>query len=63
MLIRKELYKEKGSFSGQEGWALFECSIAPGEHVFMWSYRKDISQSDGDDAAWIDDIRIYNAFE
>jgi subtilisin family serine protease len=30
--------------------------IAPGDHILMWSYTKDKSESGGSDAGWLDEV-------
>lgn len=44
--------------SGYLDWALAQFSVAPGGHVFQWTYSKDGSSSIYDDAAWIDAVSI-----
>ena len=50
---------EKGKWSGEEDWSEISYSTTPGTHTFKWEYKKDWSISEGEDAAWIDDINIY----
>ncbi|MFH0893124.1 MAG: C25 family cysteine peptidase [Bacteroidota bacterium] len=47
---------EKGSWSGEEGWARAAYPIATGSHTYLWSYVKDYSVANGSDAAWVDYI-------
>lgn len=42
--------------SGDTPWALRRKVLLPGVHYLEWVYRKDISLSGGNDAAWIDQI-------
>lgn len=47
---------EKGSWSDVLGWERFAYPVAAGQHTFKWEYSKDITQTGGEDAAWIDYI-------
>jgi hypothetical protein len=47
---------ELASWDGEQGWAEFSTSVAAGEHIFTWSYTKDVSVSNGSDCGWIDYI-------
>ncbi|MCP4607955.1 MAG: hypothetical protein GY845_04495 [Planctomycetes bacterium] len=47
---------EKGAWSGEEDWAEVSFPVDEGTRTFEWTYSKDGSDSEGDDAAWIDDI-------
>ena len=49
---------EKGRWSGYLDWEEVTYQIIPGAHTFKWEYKKDWLSSDGEDAAWIDDINI-----
>jgi len=42
--------------SGDTPWALRRKVLQPGVHYLEWVYRKDVSLSGGNDAAWIDHI-------
>jgi hypothetical protein len=44
------------SWSGNLGWSTFSYTISPGEHNFVWRYRKDFSVDGGSDCAWVDNI-------
>ncbi|MGM0612911.1 MAG: C25 family cysteine peptidase [Bacteroidota bacterium] len=47
----------KGQWSGQESnWKRVSFLIPKGQHTFTWSYEKDYGYSEGEDAAWIDNI-------
>ncbi|MCF8219409.1 MAG: T9SS type A sorting domain-containing protein [Bacteroidales bacterium] len=49
--------KLKGQWSGQESnWKRVSFLIPKGQHTFKWSYEKDYGWSEGEDAAWIDNI-------
>ncbi|MBM71507.1 MAG: hypothetical protein CL847_01810 [Crocinitomicaceae bacterium] len=43
-------------WSGNEDWAVEEFTIGEGLHTLRWTYEKDFIVSDGEDAAWVDDI-------
>jgi hypothetical protein len=47
---------EQGRWSGQEDWAQVSFDVTAGRRTFEWTYSKDGSVSEGDDAVWIDDI-------
>ncbi|MCP4607956.1 MAG: hypothetical protein GY845_04500 [Planctomycetes bacterium] len=47
---------EKGAWSGEEDWSEVSFAVDEGTRTFEWTYSKDGSDSEGDDAAWIDDI-------
>ncbi|MHC4756027.1 MAG: hypothetical protein ACYTBP_12890 [Planctomycetota bacterium] len=47
---------EKGAWSGEEDWSQVSFPVDEGTRTFEWTYSKDGSDSEGDDAAWIDDI-------
>jgi len=46
----------KKSISGISGWQTVEIDIPAGEHVLQWSYEKDYSVSENEDAIWVDAI-------
>lgn len=43
-------------WSGELDWAKEKYPINEGEHTLLWSYEKDINQSEGSDCAWLDSI-------
>jgi hypothetical protein len=43
-------------WSGDIVWNRASFAVSTGLHTFKWSYEKDITVSNGEDAAWIDDI-------
>ncbi len=48
---------ETGKWSGNIGiWTRVAFPVSAGQHTFMWSYKKDFSNLDGSDCAWIDYI-------
>ena len=44
--------------SGEEDWTEVNFVIPSGSHVLAWEYRKDESFAEGDDTAWLDDLRF-----
>jgi hypothetical protein len=46
----------QNEWSGELDWSPSTFSVAPGLHIFKWSYRKDETVSTGNDAAWLDNI-------
>lgn len=54
---------EKGKWSGEQDWAQVSFPVDEGTRTFEWTYSKDGSASEGDDAAWIDDIVFPTAGE
>jgi hypothetical protein len=49
---------ETGKWSGQKDWQKVDFQTTPGTHNFKWIYKKDFSASEGEDAAWIDEIEF-----
>jgi len=47
---------EQDKWSGEEDWAEVSLPVTEGSRIFEWTYSKDGSVSEGEDAAWIDDI-------
>jgi hypothetical protein len=47
---------EKGNWSGELTWSQVSFPLTPGSHELRWEYSKDISVTNGDDCAWIDNI-------
>jgi hypothetical protein len=45
-----------GYWSGDVDWTVFSVELAAGEHSVAWEYWKDLSDSEGADRAWIDDV-------
>jgi len=50
--------KEQGRWSGELGWEKASYPISAGNHNFKWTYSKDSSGVYGEDAAWIDEIKV-----
>lgn len=46
--------QEKGNWSGEKNWEKVAYEVEAGSHTFKWEYKKDYSQSSGQDAAWVD---------
>ncbi|HUS87241.1 MAG TPA: C25 family cysteine peptidase [Bacteroidales bacterium] len=44
--------------SGESGWKLSKIPLSKGVHYLEWKYRKDVSYSEGLDAAFIDLVRF-----
>jgi len=44
--------------SGEVGWRMESYNLTPGEHTIKFTYSKDYSSEDGEDAGWIDDVKI-----
>ncbi|MCK4914744.1 MAG: S8 family serine peptidase, partial [Candidatus Eisenbacteria sp.] len=49
---------EIASWAGTVSWTQFTYPVESGERTFKWSYTKDGSVSNGDDAGWIDFIEF-----
>ncbi len=51
---------EKLSLSGtsSDAWKYRSFAVSPGEHTFKFEYVKDYSTSKGEDAAWIDNLKL-----
>ena len=49
---------EIASWAGTVPWAQFTYPVASGPRTFKWSYTKDGSVSNGDDAGWVDFIEF-----
>jgi hypothetical protein len=43
-------------FSGNQNWKRVAYPVKSGQHTFKWEYQKDVTNSVGDDAAWLDFI-------
>lgn len=46
----------QNEWSGEVAWSQETYNVSAGQHTFEWIYDKDVSVSDGDDCAWVDDI-------
>ena len=49
---------EKGVWSGEVDWSEENYALTAGEHNLKWEYSKDVSNDNGNDCAWIDDVEI-----
>ncbi len=49
---------EQGSWNGEVDWSQESYSVSVGEHEFKWIYSKDESTIEGQDCAWIDNIKL-----
>jgi hypothetical protein len=49
---------QPGSISGEVPWQKQTVSIPAGTHSLRWSYTKDISDSFGQDAGWLDEVNF-----
>jgi alpha-tubulin suppressor-like RCC1 family protein len=52
---------QPGSISGEVPWQQRTFSISAGPHTLRWSYVKDISDSSGQDAGWLDEVTFTPA--
>ena len=48
----------RASWSGEWDWTPFSLELDSGIHRLEWNYRKDRNTTGGEDAAWVDDIRL-----
>lgn len=44
------------SISGETGWQQVRVPVSAGAHTLQWTYSKDASVSDGQDAGWVDEV-------
>ena len=49
---------QPGAISGEVPWEQQACDIPAGPHTLRWRYSKDISDSVGQDAAWLDEVNF-----
>ena len=47
---------EQDEWAGEIGWTEATYDVTVGDNTFKWEYDKDVSQSHGDDCAWVDYI-------
>jgi cysteine-rich repeat protein len=50
--------QQGASWSGTVPWAMAQFNLAAGQHMFRWTYSKDVSLVSGSDKAWIDEVYI-----
>lgn len=48
----------QANWSGEQAWQMSSFPLAAGVHTLRWSYEKDVSASNGSDAAWIDAVTL-----
>ena len=46
------------AWSGERDWNEYVCNVWPGQHEFIWRYRKSSYPPEGDNCAWIDYITL-----
>jgi hypothetical protein len=49
---------EVGSWSGTWAWQQETFAVPRGPHTLLWTWRKDVSQSVGEDAVYVDDVLL-----
>jgi len=49
---------QPGAISGEIGWQQQSNNIPSGPHTLRWRYAKDVSDSAGQDAAWLDEVNF-----
>ena len=49
---------QPGSISGEVLWQKRTNTIASGTHSLRWVYSKDVSDSFGQDAGWVDEVKF-----
>jgi len=49
---------QPGAISGEVPWQQQTHDIPTGAHTFRWRYAKDVSDSAGQDAAWLDEVNF-----
>ena len=47
---------QKAEWSGEEAWGQETFPVTAGNHIFKWTYSKDVSVLSGSDCGWIDYI-------
>ncbi|MBR1644205.1 MAG: hypothetical protein IJ684_02405 [Bacteroidales bacterium] len=50
--------REHKRWSGVGQWKRYATPVDPGRHTFCWRFATDDFGSDGDNCAWLDDIRL-----
>lgn len=51
---------EKYTISGETSWTQRTYPLTAGSHTLVWRYTKDVSDYDGDDCYYVDDITVTN---
>jgi hypothetical protein len=49
---------EQNAWSGLQGWQQASFTVAPGYHIFRWTYEKDEIIAANEDAAWVDFVHL-----
>lgn len=57
-LLDGEPYAPVSPISGELDWTTVNVAIPSGTHELSWQYAKDGTQSSGQDAGWVDDLRL-----
>lgn len=52
---------EKSRISGEVEWQEARCWLGSGTNTLRWTYNKDYAVSQGQDAAWLDDVSFERA--
>ncbi len=52
---------EQGRWSGEQNWQEHSFPITEGVHTIWWTFADDASGLAGANAAWVDNIRFFNA--
>lgn len=47
------------NISGVTNWELATLNLSPGMHTLKWVFSKDPVLANGQDAGWIDEVRIH----
>jgi hypothetical protein len=57
-LVFKVDDQEITRWDGMTDWSQFSYIVQPGNHTLEWSYSKDANTTSGEDAAWLDYIKL-----
>lgn len=49
--------------TGERDWATYAVALEPGEHEVGFGYAKDEDTAEGEDCAWVDDVRMVSGEE
>jgi hypothetical protein len=49
---------EQGAWAGEVAWSKETYNVSAGQHEFKWSYIKDAYLNQGQDCAWLDNIKL-----
>lgn len=53
--------EEKCFVNGDSGWVHSSVSIGEGQHTISWVYEKDEEGAEGEDCAWLDEVKLMPA--